>query len=354
MLAKVRLRSSGDGCGRRGAQPDSGDESGLDGGAVDSWRAGDRASAGSAEAERIFRRAAERDPAALDRASDCCTCSVCNNGRPRRGPCSGRCIKFATTRGFWSTWCSSCWLINRTCAGLRRSSRNSSRRRLKIRSSGGPGGWVCSIKGGHPEALPHLEAAARLLVNDPLGRFALAECRILLAKPVEIDEVLGRIPEQSNDAAQWWLLARSNRGDDWAARAGGRVVRASGRAAGRRVVKLHFRLGQLLKRLGTKRAARRATWTSASRIDERIKVVRREHQSLRKEGLPSDAKLFERLGAVVRRGGDGSRVSRVARAVDQTRAGRSRTRGRSSARLAGVSDAVPFALPHPKLAVERK
>ena len=41
---------------------------------------------------------------------------------------------------------------------------------------------------------------------------------------------------------------------------------------------------------------RRSTWTERAGIDERMKAVRREHQALRKAGLPSDARLFERLG----------------------------------------------------------
>ena len=97
-------------------------------------------------------------------------------------------------------------MISRTCADSRRSSRSSLAKTPEDPFLRRAWGMDLLYQGRASEALPHLEAAAGLLVNDPLGRFALAECRILLGQPVEIDEVLGRMPEQPNDAAQWWLL----------------------------------------------------------------------------------------------------------------------------------------------------
>ncbi|HEV3121349.1 MAG TPA: FG-GAP-like repeat-containing protein, partial [Isosphaeraceae bacterium] len=53
---------------------------------------------------------------------------------------------------------------------------------------------------GRPgEAIPHLEAALPLLDNDPTGRLALAECRILIGKLESIESVLG--PEPAAPAA---------------------------------------------------------------------------------------------------------------------------------------------------------
>jgi enediyne biosynthesis protein E4 len=204
-------------------------------------------------------------------------------------------------------------------------------------------------QGRAPEALPHLEAAARLLVDDPVGRFALAECRILLSKSVEIDAVMGRMPEQSNDAAQWWLLR--GRVEETTGLLEQAVASFENAAAlqeeGREA---QFRLGQLLKRMGRNDRAK-GHLDLAVQIDERIKVVRREHQSLRKEGLPTDAKLFEHLGAICGEVG----MARESRAwLEQSiklEPDRADARARL-ARLAGASDAVPFALPHPKLAVE--
>jgi enediyne biosynthesis protein E4 len=146
------------------------------------------------------------------------------------------------------------------------------------------------------DALPHLDAAARALVNDPAGRFALAECLIMLGKMVNAEEVLGPVPEPAVDASQWWLFR-------------GRIEEAGGLfdralASFERATKAnpenresHFRLGQALNRLGRVEAAQlHLDW--ANRIEERLKNLRREHQQVRHGGLipPSDSKLFERLG----------------------------------------------------------
>src|SRR5262249_9890559 len=127
---------------------------------------------------------------------------------------------------------------------------------------------------GHPlQALPHLEAAALALKDDPFGRFALAECLLLLGRPVAVEAILGPPPERPVDEAQWWLFR-------------GRIEEATGRperavAALERAVAVnpehreaHFRLGQLLKRLGRTRPAE-AHLARAGEIEERLKTVRR-------------------------------------------------------------------------------
>jgi tetratricopeptide (TPR) repeat protein len=202
-------------------------------------------------------------------------------------------------------------------------------------------------QGRASEALPHLEAAARLLVNDPLGRFALAECRILLGKPVEIDEWLGQIPEDPLDAALWWLIR-------------GRIEETTGMldravASFERAVALepegrepHFRLGQLLKRLGRNEPAK-IHLDRADRIDQRIKIVRREHQALRKAGLPRDAKLFERLGQLCREAGMVPESRAWLEQSIKLDPGAERTRAKL-ADLKGVPDTLPFALANPRAA----
>ena len=124
-------------------------------------------------------------------ASDCCTCSVCNNGRPRRGRCFWECIEFATTRAFLLDLVLELLVDQQDVRGLAPEMREflaATPEDPFLRRAWGMG---LLYQGRAPEALPHLEAAARLLENDPIGRFALAECRILLGKPVEIDAVDG-------------------------------------------------------------------------------------------------------------------------------------------------------------------
>ncbi len=208
-------------------------------------------------------------------------------------------------------------------------------------------GMELLYQGRAAEALPHLEAAAGSLVDDASGRFSLAECRILLSKPVEIDEVLGQMPEQPTDAAQWWLLR-------------GRVEETTGLsdralASFEQAVALqkegreaHFRLSQLLKRLGRSEPAR-IHLELASRIDERIKAVRREHQAVRRGGLPTDAALFERLGQLCRKAG----MIKESRAwLEQSiKIESDRQEALAElARLRDVRDSLPFALANPQVA----
>jgi len=155
-------------------------------------------------------------------------------------------------------------------------------------------GMALLYQGQASRALPHLEAAAQGLVNDPFGGFALAECRILNGAPVEIEHVLGSRPELPNEEAQWWLFrgrieettGQTERAVDSFARA--IALQPEGREA-------HFRLGQILNRLqrGEKAQSHLAL---ASQIEQKRKAVRREHQRLRASGVPNDAQLFEHLG----------------------------------------------------------
>ena len=67
--------------------------------------------------------------------------------------------------------------------------------------------WGLSLlyQGRAELALPHLEAAAESLTNDASGRFALAECRIILGQTVNVDELLGPMPDDDDAAAAWWF-----------------------------------------------------------------------------------------------------------------------------------------------------
>ncbi len=68
--------------------------------------------------------------------------------------------------------------------------------------------WGLSLlsHGRTAEALPHLEAAALAFDEDPLGRFALAECRMALRLPVKGPAPLGSPPSRAADRARWWVL----------------------------------------------------------------------------------------------------------------------------------------------------
>ena len=202
-------------------------------------------------------------------------------------------------------------------------------------------------QGRAPEALAHLEAAASLLENDPIGRFSLAECRILLGQPVEIEEVFGSIPERPSEAAQWWLFrGRIEETTGFLERSVSSFERAvalqpDGREA-------HFRLGQALQRLSRSEAAR-AQLDQASRIDQRIKAVRREHQALRKAGLPRDAALYERLGDLC---GEVGMVAESRAWLEQAIKLSPEAIGISAklVRLQSANDRPPFALANPRLA----
>jgi enediyne biosynthesis protein E4 len=155
-------------------------------------------------------------------------------------------------------------------------------------------GMALLYQGEAGRAWPHLEAASVRLMNDPAGGFALAECRIMNGAPVQLDSVLGPQRSGPNDSAQWWLFR--GRIEETT----GQIERAVDSLA--RAVKLqpegreaHFRLGQTLKRRGNAQAAQ-SHLALASQIEEKRKAVRREHQRLRAAGLPNDPQLFLHLG----------------------------------------------------------
>jgi tetratricopeptide (TPR) repeat protein len=200
--------------------------------------------------------------------------------------------------------------------------------------------WGMSLlyQGRPVDALPHLEAAASQLTNDPSGRFALAECRIMLGRSVDLDEVLGPSPRQPVDAAKWWLFR-------------GRIEETTGQleqssASFERSLALngedreaHFRLAQVSRRLG-RTALYQRHLAEANRIDERLKTLRHEHQQLRRAGVPADSRLFLRL----------ARLCSEARLIAESRAWCEESlkldAGLADARTELVrQEAVPVALP---------
>src|SRR5262249_22239028 len=61
-------------------------------------------------------------------------------------------------------------------------------------------------RGRAAEARPHLDAAALAFDDDPVGRFALAECRMALGVSPGDLSILGTPPSRAVDAARWWVL----------------------------------------------------------------------------------------------------------------------------------------------------
>ncbi|HLH27586.1 MAG TPA: tetratricopeptide repeat protein, partial [Acidimicrobiales bacterium] len=110
-------------------------------------------------------------------------------------------------------------------------------------------GLLLLARGRSAEALPHLEAAAGAFEEDPLGRFALAECRMALGLPVDVGSVLGSPPSRAADAARWWVLrsrlAEARGRDEAALEDLEKAIAADPRNA-----EGQFRLGQALVRRG--------------------------------------------------------------------------------------------------------
>ncbi len=157
------------------------------------------------------------------------------------------------------------------------------------------GMWLL-YQGRAAEAVSHLQAAASALVNDPAGRFALAECLLVLGRSFDVAEVLGPIPERPADAAQWWLYR-------------GRIEEATGQpdiavasleratALNPRNREAHFRLGEALNRRGQSSPARQHL-DQARRIEESLGAVRREHRRFRRTTRQPDPEEFARLGGL--------------------------------------------------------
>ncbi len=213
--------------------------------------------------------------------------------------------------------------------------------------------WGLSLllRGQAAEARPHLEAAATALSGDPVGRFALAECLLTLGQFEGDATILGDCPETSADASRWWVFR-------------GRIEEARGQAEAafesfRHAVdenpdslEARHRLAQALIRRGDGAEAR-SQLDRVETIKARDAAIRREHETLRRNGFDADPETFERLGRLCRDAG----LTAEARAwfeqairVDPTR----RPAQLALADLAETSDTFPFALSRPRLASQER
>lgn len=152
--------------------------------------------------------------------------------------------------------------------------------------------WGLSLLwAGRPaEAFPHLDAAARALSDDPLGRFALAEARLQLGERVSIPEDLGPEPTDSPpDAARWWLFrarleeANQSQSDSLAS-----LRRAA--ELDPNSYEIRFRLADALARAGDLDAS--AQREQAEALRQRADDLRKTFHGLRTQGFRAEIPLL--------------------------------------------------------------
>jgi len=153
-------------------------------------------------------------------------------------------------------------------------------------------GLALLLHGRATEALPHLVAAAAALENDLVGRFALAECRMMLGESDGDEAILGPQPRQRIDAAHWWVLrsrlqeARGRPDDALESLKSALMADPENREA-------HFRLGQNVQARGNSEEAR-AHLERAEAIRARQAALKREHERQRRGDFTPE--ICERLG----------------------------------------------------------
>jgi tetratricopeptide (TPR) repeat protein len=160
------------------------------------------------------------------------------------------------------------------------------------------------------EALPHLEAAAELFDSDLVGRFALAECRMAVGIAGDDLSILGKRPDRAVDAAHWWVL-RSRLAEAWGKDAEVLPNLREAVAVDPRNAEAQFRLGQALSRRGEREEAQvyldraQALGLRDDRLKRELRRVVRERvdrsvlssisQLCQDAGMVSDAKLWRAL-----------------------------------------------------------
>ncbi len=160
-------------------------------------------------------------------------------------------------------------------------------------------GLFLLARGRSAEALPHLEAAAIAFEEDPLGRFALAECRMALGLPVDDLSLLGSPPSRAVDAARWWVLrsrlAEVRGRDEETLEDLRKAISADPRNA-----EGHFRLGQILIRRGD-RPGGQVHLDRSEALGLQQDILKRELRRLIREGTDGNALL--RIGRLCQESG---------------------------------------------------
>jgi tetratricopeptide (TPR) repeat protein len=159
-------------------------------------------------------------------------------------------------------------------------------------------GLFLLARGRSAEALPHLEAAAAAFDDDPLGRFALGECRMALGIAVDDHSLLGSPPSRAPDRARWWVwksrLAEVRARDEEAVEDLRKAVSADPRSA-----EVHFRLGQSLIRRG-------------NRAEGQLHLDRADALALLQDRLKRE------LGRLIREQTDGGALLRIGRLCQES------------------------------------
>lgn len=153
-------------------------------------------------------------------------------------------------------------------------------------------------QGRFDEAYPHLQAASASLVNDPWGRFGLAECSIALGQAAarSVDALMGDPPEEPRQQSLWWTLRA--RIEDSLGRSD--VALGSLRnaiQADPKNIEAHYRLGRSAKRAGHEEESKTAL-AEADRLRARVDAVKRAFEPLRRQGFEAGIELFQSLAEV--------------------------------------------------------
>jgi tetratricopeptide (TPR) repeat protein len=162
---------------------------------------------------------------------------------------------------------------------------------------------VCGLfllsRGLPAQALPHLEAAAAAFEGDPLGRFALAECRISLGISGDDLSILASPPSRAVDAARWWVL-RSRLAEAWGKDSDALESLHKALITDPRNAEAHYRLGQAMIRRGDRGSAQRHLDRAAA-LGANADALRRELRALLRG--TSDVNALVRIGVLCREAG---------------------------------------------------
>jgi tetratricopeptide (TPR) repeat protein len=162
---------------------------------------------------------------------------------------------------------------------------------------------VCGLfllsRGRAAQALPHLEAAAAAFENDPVGRFALAECRISLGISADDLSILATPPSRAVDAARWWVL-RSRLAEAWGKDAAVTESLQKAVIADPRNAEARYRLGQAMTRHGDRGSAE-LHLDRAAALGSAADALRRELRALLRGN--SDVHALVRIGNLCRQAG---------------------------------------------------